>query len=190
MHRASCSAHPSRRARARVARPGEPDIARTRLGSGHGVDRGRAGTEAGQHESDDVGGRALRCGRSFASSAETAAVRRSRRGAPSARILAPGSGQSIPTGSNSQAMKWVSAGRNARPTSMCARAASTSAPITSSCSTGNLRASNLASLRLQIPEAGFVARRAVSVGETIVVVGDLAHNLWQEAASATLRCTQ
>jgi hypothetical protein len=50
--------------------------------------------------------------------------------------------------------------------------------------------SNLASLRLQTPEAGFVARNAVSVGNTVFVAGALAHNLWQESAVATLSCAR
>jgi hypothetical protein len=50
--------------------------------------------------------------------------------------------------------------------------------------------SNVASLRLQTAEAGFVARRAASLGETVLVVGIFAYNLWQESASATLRCTR
>jgi len=43
---------------------------------------------------------------------------------------------------------------------------------------------------LQTIDAGFMATAGARFGDDVLVIGDLAHNLWSEAASATLRCTQ
>jgi hypothetical protein len=50
--------------------------------------------------------------------------------------------------------------------------------------------SDVADLSWQTPDGGFVATAAARAGDEILVVGDMAHNLWQEAASATLRCAK
>jgi hypothetical protein len=50
--------------------------------------------------------------------------------------------------------------------------------------------SEVVSFSLQTEDAGFVAKSGVRSGDDILVIGDLSHNLWNELASATLRCKQ
>jgi hypothetical protein len=48
--------------------------------------------------------------------------------------------------------------------------------------------SDVESFSLQTEDAGFVADLGAPFGDDVLIVGDMAHNLWSEAASATLHC--